>query len=93
VPLKKGKGCGAKFKHSTLLTCRIKASLDEKGIPFIPHFFVDTSNASSEVIAGTIAKVADEVDAQYIVVAKSNKVRAPLNNTCILQCPLCPSLL
>ena len=48
--------------------------LDEKGIPFIPHFFVDTSNASSEVVATTIAKVSDEVDAQYIVVAKSNKV-------------------
>ena len=52
----------------------INATLEEKGIPHVPHFFVDTSNAPAETIAKTVAQVADEVDAAFIIAAKSNKV-------------------
>ena len=71
------------------LSCRIKASLDEKGIPFIPHFYVDTSNASAEALAKTIAQVGDEVDAQYIVVAKSNKVGPCMAACCFRRVSCC----
>ena len=36
----------------------MNTQLQAKNIPFVPHFFVDTSNAPSDVIAATISKVA-----------------------------------
>lgn len=35
----------------------VNTQLQAKNIPFVPHFFVDTSNAPSDVIAATISKV------------------------------------
>ncbi len=58
-----------------MLTCgRVESKVKAAGAPYVPHLFVDQTDAPADVVAHTIDKVVQEVHAKYIILAKSNKV-------------------
>jgi hypothetical protein len=61
----------------SLCLCRVDSLADIPDIEAVPVLFVDSSDAPAPAVASAITKFADEVHADLIIAAKSNKVGFP----------------